>query len=191
MKIIIVNGPPRSGKGTLVSLLLDTLPNAAYCSFKEPLYKAMMSKYFLSRDELMTFVDGELKDTPTQRFEGLSPRAALIELDKQIKLEHGEMAIATEVINTILDDDERYKTTYIFPDGGVGGEVAFVEQVLKHYGLLDLTVVQVRKKGCDFKNDTRSYLPNPSFVIDNNVDETGKKRGTHMFEQFIQNYKFY
>lgn len=188
MKVIIVNGPPRSGKGVLVGHLLKHLPNAVYCSFKEPLYQELMSEYLLSREELMRLVDGPTKDVGNRLFNGLTPRAAIIEKDKELKKRHGDMIIAKRVIDAILDTPDYGRKTFVFPDGGVGNEVPFAMNILKHYGLLDFSIVQVRRKGCDFTGDTRKYIDNPSMVIHNDVNEKPGHEGNHMYEQFIRHY---
>jgi hypothetical protein len=54
--------------------------------------------------------------------------------------------------------------------------------------------VRILRDGCDFKKqkDSRSYLPYPNLIVDNNKDETEipkEHRGYWMLEQYLNHFE--
>lgn len=191
MKIIITNGAPRCGKDTLVRRLLEVTEDSVYIRLKDPLYKRFAEKHNLTFDEVVTLCGDEFKDKPCDLLGGKTPRQELIHISEdEIKVEMGPDGVAELTAYNILDYPEHGRKTFIFPDGGFANEIGCLKRILKHFGLTEFIIIRVVKDGVTFEalNDSREYIPNPSIIINNDVDESHlpeEERGQHMLQQYL------
>ena len=195
MDIILANGAPFCGKDTLIRRLQAFFDNGVYIRFKDPLYKRFAERHNLDLETVVQICTGDQKDQPNDLIGGLIPRQVLIDIsENEIKVEKGPEGVAVEVIDNILDTEEHGRKTFLFPDSGFDEERTLFKRVLPRFGLNRMITVRILRDGCDFatQKDSRSFLPDPDLIIDNNVDESHlpeEERGQHMFNQFVAWYK--
>lgn len=193
MDIYLTNGAPFSGKDTLTNRLIEFFDNSVYIRFKDPLYQRFAERHNIPIDEVIAMCTGKQKDEPNERIDGLIPRQVLIDIsENEIKVHHGPEGVALKVIDNILDTEHYCRKTFVFPDGGFEAERALFNRVLQRFGLKRLYTIRILRDGCDFNNDSRSYLGNPDLIIYNDVDESHlpeEQRGQHMFNQFLKWYE--
>ncbi|NQY98992.1 MAG: hypothetical protein HRT82_17695 [Henriciella sp.] len=164
MQVILLNGPPRSGKDTIGSLLANEI-EGAYCDkFAAPIIDHMYSNFGVSCD------DGGDKSVPLDVLNGFSRRQyAIAYSERWIKPTLGEDWFGQQAArmvelragypggrSVLRDNTTPWCSTLIFTDSGFREEaIPVVEAVKKRDG----TVVQVQlfRPGCSFNGDSRGY----------------------------------
>lgn len=162
MKILLVNGPPRSGKDTMGGVLsrlartktkhvLDTKLAKA---LKEMAHDAFCEVKGLSHD---TFED--CKDVPQQRLGGRTWREVYIAFSEKLcKPLFGQDYWARLVLDEIDLNEQDYPLDYvIITDCGFQVEV---DSIVDWAGGRGHTVVLLRmsREGCDFSKDSRETV---------------------------------
>lgn len=177
MKIVLFNGPPRSGKDTAANMLaqyLNGIPGvtAIRYSFARPLKETTHALYGMSHLEYDTFEYS--KDMISSDFFGLTPREAYIKVsEKMIKPVLGNTHWGKVFVNWAnqLDDD---KTVFIISDCGFQEEIEPIKDIS---GPMNMFMVKMSREGYDFSKDSRSYINDPSIpsmeITNNGNDLTG------------------
>lgn len=154
-KVIILNGPPGSGKDEgskhLVSVLREQGVPARHCEFKERLFKLVRGVCGLTVPEWERLYTRENKEKPSSRLRGLSPRQALIYLSE-------------DIIKPILGKDYFGKAAAedltegvnVFSDGGFVEEV---RPIISKVGAKNVLIIRIHRAGHTFQGDSRKYLP--------------------------------
>lgn len=155
-KIILLNGPPRSGKDTAADYLLENLKGSQHLKFAEPLRRAVPAMYGIS-EKRWDFLYHEAKELPCDDLLGLSVRQAMISASEDwMKPLHGADVfgkIAAQKIKRMR------KGTIVISDCGFDSEVA---PLVEEFGARNLLVIAIKRKGCNFKNDSRGYIEKPA-----------------------------
>lgn len=169
MRIVIFNGPPRSGKDSAAYMLAQTLSmvnrpcvmmkfsQALKDAASEILANSMTAK---EHDTIGDFED--VKDAHKFKTLGITYRQLQIDIsEKFMKPLYGEdvfgkiaeAQIRFHLVETdrTVDDD----ITFIFSDGGFDVEL---EHLCKAFGKENVLVVKMIRDGCTFDNDSRGYL---------------------------------
>lgn len=192
MKIILLNGAPFSGKDTLANRLVDRLDNTEYVMFKQPLYERFAERHNLPLNRVKEICDGHGKDKPNSLIGGLVPRAELIDIsENEIKKQYGDDGVAKIVCDNIRNIPDYQNKTIVFPDSGFPNELVYLQS---QFPQAEIILIRILRDGCDFKKqkDSRSYLPYPNLVVDNNKDETEipkEHRGYWMLEQYLNHFE--
>ena len=173
MKIIITNGPPRSGKDTMCGLIREGITghDLIPMSYKKTLYVGVARRYGLSVEAVFQMnADTLIKDEPSSIFGGLSVRQALIyESENVIKKKYGPQGVAIQTFKLLEEEygTERLKNAVLYcSDGGFNSEL----QAAYDYfgiGVKDVYIVRLLREGCSFKGDSREYLNLPDIAISN------------------------
>lgn len=162
-RVIAFNGPPGSGKDYAAEYLQQYDPNANtfHLQMKTKLYELVYAMYCnpmrTSFDTfLLLMTDRHRKDVPHALFKGLSPRQALIHISEDIiKPNFGKdyfgKYLAQQIEDT-LDIVEINGLTFPISDCG------FIEELEPVCKVISVTLVRLHREGCDFKNDSRTYL---------------------------------
>jgi hypothetical protein len=157
--IILVNGPPGSGKDTLGKHLVERYPQFEIAKFAWEIKERTHSLY--GRPELPHDHFEEVKDIPSGFFMGLTPRQAYIHVSEMyFKPVHGQ-----EVFGNLL---VKHLTTRVMASGYVITDSGFESEavpVLRHYGSENCILVRINGRGT-FSNDSRSYITLPIETID-------------------------
>lgn len=196
MRLIVLNGAPRSGKDTILNILLDNAKgatdgssklkalNVIPFSYKYVLCEGVAKRYSTLSNQLTTEqiwdynADGEFKDTPSELFGGKSVRQALIyESEEVIKKQHGENGVAIATFKKLQEEygDKLKDAVLISPDGGFESEMRCAKEFF-NLDDEDVLLVRVLRDGCTFAGDSRSYISKPTFIISNNgsIDDLTK-----------------
>ena len=176
MKLIITNGPPRSGKDTLCNLIRENITghDLIPMSYKKTLYIGVARRYGLSVEAVFEMnADTLIKDEPSPLFEGKSVRQALIyESEEIIKKKYGEQGVAIQTFKLLEEEygTERLKNAVLYcSDGGFNSEL---HAAYDYFGICvrDVFIVRLLREGCSFDGDSREFLNNPDIIIRNDSD---------------------
>lgn len=169
--IIFLNGPPRSGKDTLAKHIVDTAPGFKQVSFAAVLKRKTHALYGLD-PSLPHDAFEATKDMPNEAFLGLSPRQAYINVSEQLmKPTHGQDIFGQFMLKDMMAELGTVKG-YVISDSGFESEAL---PLLRTFGANRCMLIRIvaRKRGCSFKNDSRSYieLPCQSYALQNEGTE--------------------
>jgi hypothetical protein len=200
MKMIVLNGAPRSGKDTFLNLInllfgdnTETKVLTPF-SYKDVLYSGVARRYGLTAEEVKILnADTITKDDPSPKFKGKSVRQALIyESENVIKKTFGASGVAMSTFNSLdmdfmlscdtVKDSDRILIT---ADGGFQEEL---DLAMEHYEMTrkDIFLVRMLRDGCTFDKDSRSYLENPDLVVDNNGSKADLCKYIPYIQEFIE-----
>ena len=172
-KVIIFNGPPRSGKDEAVNFLLRELPNSHRRSYKDALIELTARMLNLEVEEFLEGYNDECDWSPTgwmkdyiQYMTGphndpsyFSQRSALIHMSEEvIKPVFGERAFGDALVKRFPDSG-----VVLIPDGGFTEEVY---PIIEKVGWENILIVKLHREGCSFDGDSRDYLPRIAGVQD-------------------------
>lgn len=162
-KVVILNGPPLSGKDTLADYIAERYCFINTTSFKKALDVEVCNYYNVSADFLQSVSSRENKELPQERFNGLSARGARIHVSEDIfKPEHGK-----DVFGRLLAFDLLVKGgAFVISDGGFTEEISALVDSL---GAENVSVIRILRDGCTFEGDSRNYFTN-AFLEDLGVD---------------------
>lgn len=171
-RVLILNGPPRSGKDTLSSMLQkgDMFQRMISASFKAPLQQIAASVLGMSYDNFMQRYES-MKDKPCPNGIPGTVRDLMIRISEEwVKPAFGKRYFGDLALNYCLHDDILHMpsarkpsvysvkiegVTAVFTDGGFGEEVIpFVEFL----GAENVHIVRITRPGYDFSEDSRRYL---------------------------------
>lgn len=154
--VVVLNGPPCSGKNYITDQLIKHLSVGDITSeelmFKTGLYKETAKQYFMPYYDFVDIATNRFtKDLPNERLGGISPRAALINVSENyIKPLRGKDYFAKELLENIKDKD-----VYIISDGGFKEEI---QTLIDSPKISRLLLVQLMAPVCFFEGDSRSYI---------------------------------
>lgn len=176
MKIIITNGPPRSGKDTMCGLIRESITGCDLIplSYKKTLYVGVARRYGLSVEAVYQLnADTLIKDEPSDLFGGKSVRQALIyESEDVIKKKYGPQGVAIQTFKLLEEEYgvERLKNAVLYcSDGGFNSEL-FAAYDYFGIGVEDVYILCMLREGCSFDGDSREFLKNPDTIIHNDGD---------------------
>lgn len=150
-KVIILNGPPQSGKDFLGTILYQHYPASVIVKFAEYLKNATHRLYGLPKVKHDYFED--VKDLPNKEFYGLTPREAYIAVSEQyFKPIHGKDFFGKALVKDILESPY---SLHIITDGGFEEEIV---PLINELGADNILIIHLSRVGCSFKNDSRLYI---------------------------------
>lgn len=186
IEVIILNGPPGSGKDTIADYLEKERYVDKHIRFKDALFDITGAIYRTGAEFVKSFsYDQVEKMKPREEFNGLSQREALIFVSENvIKPSYGKDYFGKAVAKTIqlhaafarIEDPNNLNGTlrYVTSDGG------FKEEIEPLVGAgFKVILIRLHRDGCDFSKDSRKYLYNTAHVevdVYNNgtIEETKK-----------------
>lgn len=166
-KIILFNGPPRSGKDTCAQFVMEVLPKAYFYRFASPLKDAVHGLFGMP-GILEEHFDA-VKGVPSEKFFGMTPREAYIWMSEECaKPKFGKDFFSRVAINHIRSnakDDE----VVVVSDCGFQTEV---DKLIEEFGAENVFLVWLLREGTSYQNDSRGYVDHPddtrSYTINNN-----------------------
>ncbi len=146
MKILLLNGPPRSGKDTIGEMLRSTFAGLQLRKFAHPIVRFMQQEFGVD----MRTVD---KDSPHHLLHGRTPReVAIAYSEKLCKPLFGVHFFGHRAVSGLrLVPSE---ALVCFTDSGFAHEV---KPVADAYGTANLLQILLRRPGTSFHGDSRSY----------------------------------
>lgn len=150
--VIILNGPPGVGKDVTASNL--TKAGGTVLSFKTPMFdiaRAILGgcvyEYFLD-----LYGNRILKDVPSPRIGGMSPRQLFIWISESvIKPKFGNTFFGERAVDSVANSDDNL---IVFSDGGFADEV----RVLVEKTGASVRLARLRRGGIGWGEDSRSYI---------------------------------
>lgn len=174
MKVILVNGPPRSGKdefGTalIVALQAEKRP-AIRAKFADEL-KCMTHRLYIGRPEPPDAFES-VKDTARPEFFGISPRRAYIAVSERLmKSVHGQDIFGRLLANNLRGFEKTAPNGFV-----VVTDSGFVEEaqvLISRFGEENVVLVRLYRPGVTFDGDSRSYIDLSDVQrVDINNDDT-------------------
>lgn len=165
------NGPPRAGKDTAADLLYSYLNKIEGITpyryaFARPLKEATHALFGIKCDwEAFEYT----KDLKQEKFFGLSPREAYIKVSEEmVKPVLGKDHWGKVFLNYIEGLPTIGETVVVISDCGFIDEI---QPIKKKIGSHNIFMIYVTREGTSFKNDSRSYIEDPSlpgYTLDNN-----------------------
>lgn len=199
MKAIILNGPPRSGKDTLLVELEKYFAESHKdkhfepFSYKRVLCEGVGTRYGVDPLEVWEInADADSKDKPSKLFGGKTVREALIyESENVIKVDLGEHGVAIKTFMRLSDKLKQSKVNsaqvvIATPDGGFNAEV---DALCNHFFLKreDLFIVRIDREGKTFAGDSREYINNPNIhVINDGTPEDLFRKVKYSLDLFLK-----
>lgn len=154
MKVVILNGPPGSGKDTLADhLVYNALQNAEKREFKTKLFEIAATLAGITVEHMVELNNQETKNVPSPELPaGRSPRQWLIFVSEVMVKPHlGLRYFGKAAAKTLTNPN----TVYVFSDGGFDEEVV---EVARKVGKENLLVVRLSRPDKTFAGDSRRYL---------------------------------
>lgn len=160
-KILILNGPPNSGKDVIANEMVRRDPRIVHRKFATPLKEMTHKMLGITqtpaelddvKDEYNIRIITGLVEEPL-RASVISLREAYIRMsEKVIKPQFGNNIFGTLSTNAIEDNDDEFT---VFSDGG------FPEEMLKltaRFGWENVKIVHLYRDGTSFEGDSRGYV---------------------------------
>jgi len=148
-KILLLNGPPRSGKDTIAEWLETR--GWYHGKFSKVLKERCHDLYGMTGEAHDAFE--EEKDTVLPEFYGVSPRDAYINLSEDLmKPRHGEDIW----VRMFVDELKNVSNDYIVVSD-LGFQVEY-ETLMKLFGYKKISLGMIYRAGCDFSKDSRDYV---------------------------------
>ena len=153
IKVIFLNGPPRSGKDTVASFLEEHL-GATHLKFSTPLKNAAHALFGL---DCSPEHDNSVKDDTLWDFMYQTPRQVYIDLsEKYAKVRYHKEFLGQILLRRILTLTARgEKKLFVISDSGFAEEALTIANKL---GAENCLLVRIYREGYTFKNDSRSYI---------------------------------
>lgn len=201
---IAFNGPPGSGKDFAVEHLQNIFSQESthHLRFKDKLYELTKLIYHFEEsdsEEFLTLVtDRKLKDLGSPRFNGLSPREALIHVSEDIiKPNFGNdyfgNALVSKAKSIIEERNKKGKTFNLFLISD-SGFISEFEPLCKQ---IPTALIRIHRDGHDFSGDSRKYIypthqyeplnPIAEFDLQNDGNENFEKELVRIVFQLISN----
>ena len=163
--IILLNGPPRSGKDTIADMMSE-YNGYSKLRFKDRLIKITSAIYDVHENLIEELLDDtEGKEEPSKMFGGLSLRQALIHVSEDVVKPNFGNDYFGKITARYVDPSSK---ACISDTGFIDEAMAIVEKA----GVENILLVHLYRKGCNFSNDSRSYLDADKFkhflILENN-----------------------
>lgn len=168
-RVVFLNGPPRCGKDTAGKFLANSIPHSSAVKIAAALKRVTHARFGLY-DVADDYFE-RCKDEPSPALFGLVPRQEYI-AESEIRTkpflgdDHFGRVLARQMWRQYQSGTRRFFVT----DSGFAAEA---EPVVTSIGPDNCVLVRIHaeERGCDFTNDSRSYIEIPSIVsydIENN-----------------------
>lgn len=161
-KIILFNGPPRSGKDTIANETAARFNKLAphICKFAAPLKSTATHMYCGGDSGIFHQLDSsEMKDQPHYRFFGKTCREVQIAISETyFKPLHGPKVfgkILSQYITTAIEKEQKPLNLFFVTDSGFRPEA---EEVVQQHGAENVLLIRVHREGYTFDGDSRSYI---------------------------------
>ena len=179
MKIILFNGPPYSGKDTIVDYFVNLYnPTFKHYKLSTPLKEGIASIFQLNKAQIKLLED--TKDIPNDLLMGLSYRQAQIWLSEEVmKPKFGKTIFGKIALNNMS-----MPRVYLVSDSGFMEEAKTIVESLDR----EVILIRIKRPGYDFTNDSRSYWENTLgikeyTVINDSTITNLTKQVSHIFKK--------
>lgn len=149
MAVIVLNGPPASGKDICCDYLKDN--GYIHIEFKKQLFQDVIKYYGVDEEWFFEGYTREGKDQKEYLLKGKSRREALIHVSENIqKVKYGQDYYGF-VAASGMDTDKNY----CISDGGFVPELS---HIINKFGKGDVQFIRLYRDGCNYLADSRRYI---------------------------------
>lgn len=149
-KIILLNGPARSGKDFAAAHLMTAIKD------DEPVHLKLSTPLKMMASEMLAESNEYLETVKEQTLPiGLSYRHVQIMLFESIAAAFTKSWLGDTMARKIAKMNDN---TFIVSDAGRDEEI---EPLIRQFGAKNILVVHIFRNGCSFDNDIRYYITNP------------------------------
>lgn len=172
MKIILINGPPRSGKDQ-AARHLESKYRAYHGKFSSALKDMVHQAYGLFAAPHDAFE--EVKDQPCDEFWGITPRQAYIAFsEKFLKELHGKTVFGRILAHKIRSVASRGSKLAAISDSGFLDEALVL---IDEFGAENCMLITLTRDGTSFSGDSRSKVVLPIKTVE--VHNSGSTATLH------------
>lgn len=191
VKIVLFNGPPGSGKDTAANLAAKHYPEKSVLKvkFAKPVKEGCHGLFGLFDEERRVLPHDhyeKVKNTPSGDFLDMSPREAYIWYSEEVmKPKFGQDIFGKLALREIREEIMSRVYLHNIPayrvfvsDSGFRKEA---EVLQRFFGAKNVALVTVKRPGCTFEGDSRSYIDlpdSPNFVFKNDIEGEDWQRKT-------------
>lgn len=149
--VIVLNGPPRAGKDTAIEILQDVIKDGDVYQFFRPIKEMLHVELGLDvpHDHYELQKDDELLE-----FGGMTPRRAYIDKGERLQAEFGHSVL----LDTYFEAISSSNSPVLITTCGNDGEACEIASI---FGNENVLVIRIHKDGCDFSQDSRSWVTSP------------------------------
>lgn len=167
--VLLINGPPRSGKDTAGELITDAFPGTTRVKMATALKRGTHALFRALHDDLQpthlanvmnAATYEQSKDTPMPLFYDLTPREAYIAVSEHLC----KRMFGHEFFGTIIAEKvQKYKDVrmWVVTDCGFAPEC---QPIIRTVGPENVTLLRLHRQGCDFAGDSRRYVELPNIL---------------------------
>lgn len=145
---IVLNGPPRAGKDTAIEILQEVLKDGDVYQFFRPIKEMLHAE--LGLDVQHDHYEQQ-KDDPLPEFNGMTPRRAYIDKGERLQAEFGHSIL----LDIYFDAISSSTSPILITTCGNDGEACEIASI---FGNENVLVLRIHKEGCDFSQDSRSWV---------------------------------
>lgn len=186
MKIILLNGPPGSGKDE-AAMLLWKRGYAIREKFAAPLFKIVKEIGQLSEKDVQTLTAigaQELKDMKLDQLGGMSWRQAAIWMSEEVlKPKFGKSIFGKMAVDRLIRMAKSMDTCVVFSDSGFEDEAM---ELINMFGANNCYLWRIHRPGHTFKDDSRNYIFMENTPAHLNVDDIRNEFELDMFHLQIE-----
>ena len=153
MKIVLVNGPPRSGKDTAQS----AVDGSIHLKLSQPVKEGAHTSFGLPLDLYPADYFEGSKDMPSDLFFGKTPRQVYISCSEDFvkKISEDTKVFGKILCNKIKNRSWAEDDVFIITDSGFEGEA---ESIVEEFGRDNVVLIRVHREGFTFEGDSRGYI---------------------------------
>ena len=157
VKLILLNGPPGSGKDTAANYLAKAdYFSCKHLKMSEVLYRSVFVDFGLPYNTPLNYFES-VKNEPLALFYGKSLRQRLIEKSENwMKPICGQTFYGQQFVKKLYDQINDVDQYYVVSDSGFLSEILPVIKYVPAKNVLQLKI-HAEARGCNFDNDSRSY----------------------------------
>jgi len=151
-KLILISGPPRSGKDELAKHIEPTYPYEGF-KFAAPIEKALKGFFCMDDEEFFTLRNRD-KDKPWSFVGGKTFRSVMQSFSEEWAKQYGKDILGRIAARRVNEAMDAGITHFVFSDCGFSEELPPVKRL---FNPADTVLVKLRREGCTYVNDTRNY----------------------------------
>jgi hypothetical protein len=148
--LIMLNGPPRSGKDTAAKIIMKYLDSVKHYKLSRPLKNGVLEIFGINHSDRLYLE--EFKDEPAAMLLGDTYRKTQIDLYLHLEKVYGGKILAQLAILNL--NANRTTKHVVISDAGKTEEA---QMMIAQYGNT-CRLIQLKRPGCTFDNDIREYV---------------------------------
>lgn len=169
--VVLVNGPPRSGKDTAGMAITYWIHGGAVLKFAEVLKHAAHALHGLPSTTPHNAFEAH-KDEPHSLFLGRTPRQVYIAMSEaMVKPTWGPDFFGQVLVRRLMKCRQAGARFITVTDSGFAEETL---PIIAKVGPASVLLIRLHRNGCDFANDSRGYLDLPGVQTLDLVNRDGE-----------------